>query len=189
MFHGNGFIEMEREDYNYKRYIQRYYEARNAVKRTNYEIESYQSKKRSGESALVSENKKKKDLEARLADIKEIIALLENSVPAYITRANRTAETVGEKYVSAVKCSEITNADIEAAYHTESIENDVNSADTYQNCLSEKDRLETAIEDLNRAIQKLHNEIIALEDSISGAKKGLLNYEYEMQSYKKKAGL
>ena len=93
----------------------------------------------------------------------------------------------GEKYVLAIKCSEITNASIQDAYRTKSVEEDINSANTYQSCLNEKTRLETAIENLRIQIQNLNNKIDLLNTNIRSAANTYSNYDNEMKSCQRKA--
>ena len=180
---------MTREEaaYHYKKSEQAYLDAKNGRNSAENALASYNSQKKSTESSLSSSKSEKKNLEARLEDIRVIISLLENNVPLQISKANRAAEMAGEKYVSAIKCSEITNASIQDAYRTKSVEEDINSANTYQSCLNEKTRLEAAIENLRIQIQNLNNKIDLLNTNIRSAVNTYSNYDNEMKSCQRKA--
>jgi chromosome segregation ATPase len=182
-------MSMTREEaaYYYKKSEQAYFDAKIGRNNAENALASYNSQKKSTESSLSSSKSEKKNLEARLEDIRIIISLLENSVSLQISKANHAAEMAGEKYVLAIKCSEITNASIQDAYRTKSVEEDINSANTYQSCLNEKTRLETAIENLRIQIQNLNNKIDLLNTNIRSAANTYSNYDNEMKSCQRKA--
>ncbi len=171
----------------YKKYEQEYSTARANRNKAESRKAACESQKRSEEYSLASGKAEKKNLEERLSDIRVIISLLEGDVPSYIAKANRTAETAGEKYVSAIQCSMITNAGIQMAYRTKSVEEDADSANAYNSCLNEKIRLETAIEELRIYIQKINSKIDSLNAEICSAGKAYDYYGDEMEACKRKA--
>lgn len=179
-------ITKEEAQHLYNKSMQEYDEARRGRSSAEYKKGSYESQKKSEETSLASSKLEKKNLEARLADIKVIISLLEHNVPSYISKANRAAETAGEKYVSAIKCSSITNASIQDAYYSKRLEEDVNSANAYHRCLDEQNRLEMAIENLSSQIQTISNKIDLLDSRIRSAASAYSIYDDEMKSCKSK---
>lgn len=118
-------------------------------------------------------NSHKKNLEARLEDVKQIISTLNGSVTSHINDANNAAVSASEKYTGAIICSEITNSSIHEAYKTLGVQNESHSCDTYERCQAEVRRLENAIIQIQQAIRETEAKIAALESSIRSARNSL----------------
>ena len=156
----------EEAKYYYNKYAQAYDEAKRNKNKAAEAVEAYRFQKNTAESDLLSCKSEKKNLEQRLGDVKDILALLEDSIPSYIIKANCSAMKAEEKYTAAIKCSLIINASIKTAYRTKSVMEDSNSENTYQQCLNEKKRLEKGIQDLNYQINSLNSKIAVLTSNI-----------------------
>ena len=134
---------------------------------TQMENDAAKCKKMSDAKSELSS--RKKNLEARLEDVKQILSLLDGSVTSHISDANRSAVSAGEKYVEAIICSTITSSSIQEAYKTHSVQSESNSCDTYDRCKAEKRRLEEAIIQIQEKIREVDAKIAALESGLRSA--------------------
>lgn len=112
---------------------------------------------------------RKKNLEARLEDVKQILLLLDGSVTSHISDANKSAISASEKYTGAIICSTVTSSSIQEAYKTLSVQSESNSCDTYDRCKAEKKRLEEAIIQIQQKIREIDTKIAALESGLRSA--------------------
>lgn len=180
-------ITKEEAKYYYNKYTQAYEEAKANRNKAASAVDTYKSKKKTQESNLAMCRTQKINLEARLADVKAIISLLDNKVPSAIGKANKSVGTANEKYSSAIKCSSVAAASLQTAYFTKGVHEEGNSADAYQRCQAEKKRLEEGIEDLRIRMNSISNAINTLNSNIRTATNSANAYHSEMNSYRNKA--
>lgn len=180
-------ITKEEAQYYYNKYTQAYEEAKANRNKAASAVETYKSQKKTQESNLSMCRTQKINLEARLADVKAIISLLDNKVPSAIGKANKSVGTADEKYSSAIKCSSVAAASVQTAFYTKGVHEDSNSADAYQRCQAEKKRLEEGIEDLRIRMNSINSAINTLNSNIRTAANAANAYHSDMNSYRNKA--
>ena len=177
----------EEAKYYYNKYMQAYEEVKGNCNKAASAVDLYKSQRNTQESNLATCKTQKKNLEARLADINAIISLLDNKVPSFIDKANKSVSSADEKYSSAIKCTGITAASVQTAFYTKGVREDSNSADAYERCRVEKKRLEEGIEDLRLRMISINNAINALSSNIRSATNAANVYYNEMKNYYNKA--
>lgn len=147
------------------------------------------AQKTQAENKLYASKLEKKNLEARLEEVKRIIKMFDGDVTTRITKANRSAQSAGEKYSGAIQCTFITSASIETVFHTKTVFEDDYLMSAYQSCTSEKNRLENAIESLRQQMNSLNNIISSLNSSIHSYTNTAYNCSLQASLYSRKAGL
>lgn len=138
-------------------------------RRIQTQMESDAVKCKEWGNAKTELSSRKKNLEARLEDVKQILSLLDGSVTSHISDANKSAVSASEKYTGAIICSTITSSSIQDAYKTLSVQSESNSCDTYDGCKAEKKRLEEAIIQIQQKIREVDAKIATLESGLRSA--------------------
>ena len=167
--------------------MQAYEEAKANRNKAASAVDTYKSQKKTQESNLSICKSQKINLEARLADVKAIISLLDNKVPSAIGKANKAVGIADEKYSSAIKCSSVAASSVQNAFYIKGVHEDGNSANAYQRCQAEKKRLEEGIEELRIRMNSINNAIYTLNSNIRNATNVANIYHYKMNSYRNKA--
>lgn len=174
--------------YYYRYYSNLYQEARSDRNRANGMLDESVAKKRQNESLLSECKAQKKNLEERLRGVKNIISFFLNDVTQCVNRANCSAESAGEKYITAIRCDTITSASIGRTFHSSTIDEDtLMLAPAFQSCNDEKDRLEKSIQTMSEQITRFNNAISSLESDICRYRSIASNAEGNMRTYRARA--
>lgn len=166
-----------------RRYRGLYEEAIRARNQADKSASDCKARKRSIESSLSDCRTEKNSLEARRDAVKAILSHFDNNTSYYVNKANRSAKTAGEKYVTAIKCDTISSASLETTFHTKTVSEDPHLSSAYTDCYTEMTRLETAIETINAQIQKYDLEMNSLEAQISAFTKSAQMHNDEARYY------
>ena len=187
-FGGERMPTKQEAAYYHRHYSNLYYEARGKRNRANEIMNERTKKKKQSESQLSSCKTQKKNFEERLRGVKKIISFLENNVSQCFDKANKSAISAGEKYVSAIRCDTISSANIGSSFHSKTIEEDtIMLKPAHQSCKDEKARLEREIQKLDEQIKTLNNAIASLESDIRRFRNAASNAEDDMRSYASRA--
>lgn len=177
----------EEQHYNYNKYVSLYDEAKSERDQVIACAATNVTQCRAAQNNLSESSSKKKNLEQRLEDVKEIISTLDGTVDQSISMANRSGARAGEMYCAAIHCSAISSANIQTAYHLQSVQQDLHSGSAYQECLREKQRLESSIAELSAMISQLKSRISELTSSITYLQNRANDLAVDMNSYANKA--
>ena len=105
------------------------------------------------------------NLEERLAQIDDIIDSI-GQLDNQIQSMNVCAEETNNEYRKFVCCSEGQNNDLFNLFHSDNVENDNNLRETYSFCMQERQRICSAIEDINARINYANAQIEYLGNEI-----------------------
>lgn len=172
---------------NYNKYVSLHDEAKSEMDKVIAYAEINKAQYKVAQNNLSESNSKKKNLEQRLEDVKEIISTLDETVNQSILTANRSGARAGEMYCSAIHCSAISSASIQTAYHLQSVQLDLHSGSAYQECLQEKQRLEMNIAELSAMISQLESTISELTSNITYLQNRANDLAIDMNFYANKA--
>jgi len=143
-----------------------YYSAKQAkVRAEEYLNGAYSSIKKARED-LEGCNATIKNVEKRLSDVNGIISMFKGDITSCIEKADRTANSSNEKYISAIKCDQVVMASVAFAFRSKSVSDDTDSSFAYQSLEKEKARLERQKSELEKEIHELCETISELEGSI-----------------------
>lgn len=177
----------DEQRYIYNRYVSLYEEAKSKRDQVIAYAENNVTQYRAAQNTLSESNLKKKNLEQRLEDIKEIISALDENVEQSISTVNQSGARACEMYCSVIHCSGISSASIQTAYHLQSVQQDLHSGNAYQECLREKQRLESSIAELSVTISQLETRIGELTSNIRHLQNMARDLAVDMNSYANKA--
>ena len=131
------------------------------------------------------------NLERRLQQVVQILSRLGSSVPNCISGVNSAANTAGQSFRGAIRCSEITSASLGTVFHTKSVEEDFHTASALSSCRAEKDRIETEIARLAASIMSMEQEMQGLSSSIAAQSsqidelnRSISNYKEQVNEYR-----
>ena len=153
--------------YYYKRYSTEYENAKANRNRANEFANVSRAEYNSVSNELHSTSSRRKNLEKRLEEVKQILSLFAGLVSDCIGTANKELSAVDETYRSTILCSGTAAADIKSAFLVQSVSGDANSSNAYNSCVAEKTRLENGIEALRVQINALSNRMEQINSDIS----------------------
>ena len=177
----------EEQYYNYNKYVCLYDEAKSERDQVIACAVTNVTQCRVAQNNLSESSLKKKNLEQRLEDVKEILSMLDGTVDQSISMANRSGARVGEMYCATIHCSAISSANIQTAYYLQGVQQDLHSGSAYQECLREKQRIESSIVELSAMISQLKSRISELTSSITYLQNRANDLAVDMNSYANQA--
>ena len=164
-------------------------EERSSVQRA---LASYQQSYAKKNNQVNQDKSEKSSLEKRLQQVIEIISLLGGSVPSNIIGVNSAANTAGKTFSDVIRCSGIASCSLGTAFYTKSVDEDFHTSNALTDCRTEKDRIETRIEQLAASIRNLEEELRTLSGNISTQNNRIIslnnyirNYESTVNQYRK----
>ena len=130
---------------------------------------------------------RKNNLDDRLDDLNRIIKIFDNDLTKQLNEADKKAINAEDVFSAAVLITEgsVSKASIKTTFSTESVfaNNDTNNA--YDVCVKERDRVSTAISNLESEISNLRTCINTLDSNIRYYNGLVSRYNGEMREYKR----
>ena len=127
------------------------------------------------------------NLDDRLADLNRIIKFFEKSLADQCDAADRKAIKASDTFASAVfmtECS-FSNASLSTAFGTDTVYGNNNTNNAYNVCVKERNRVSTAIANLEDKIKTLKSQIANYDANITKYKKQVSQCESDMRYYQR----
>ncbi len=130
---------------------------------------------------------RKNNLNDRLEDLNRIIRIFDNDLTRQFNEADKKAIDAEDMFSAAVLITEgsVSKASVKNAFGTESVfaNNDTNNA--YTVCVKERDRVLTAISNLESEISNLRIRINTLDSNVRYYNGLASRYDREMREYQR----